>query len=423
MMTAAACLTTSPPFRFEGSFADWRSGLIDLGLPPIVAVGGSRGKTTVVRLLDAIFEASGLRTALWTDAGIEINGRHQAGELGPWSRAIARLAQGTLDVAIQELDWATVHTVGLPSSAFPVVLVTNFCANNEACLGQPETTQNARALDRVKNATHPRGRVVLNGDDFSVGGGPSHPAASILVGASRDTPLLRSHLASGGVAAWVEDGKAVLGSEDAVATLTALDGVDLTSNGAVGFQQQNVLLAAAAAAACGIAVSTIGRALRRFVPPDRRMPGSFNVLPIGEATVVVDRPAPSWFLRTALRAIAHLPHRRLLTVAGHLDAVPPSDLVEVGRLLGRSSGILILHSEADRSSRFALLRRGIAANDVPPGILHVGSERIAVGRALRMLQPNDLAFIVADQPATVLRALERAEHRLGGADHPPFSSR
>ena len=92
-------------------FADWRARLDRERVAPVIAVAGSKGKTSVLRAVESIFRAGGYRFASWTDRGVEIEGEQQRGELGPWSRALTRLAAGGLDIAFQELDWATVPTV------------------------------------------------------------------------------------------------------------------------------------------------------------------------------------------------------------------------------------------------------------------------------------------------------------------------
>jgi hypothetical protein len=138
----------------------------------------------VVRLVNAILRDAGYRTALWTDNGVEINDRRQQGELVPWSRALARLIAGTLDVAIQELDWATVHAVGLPGAVYPIVAVTNLCGNNDSCMTQLETIRAAKSLDRVLAAVRPDGRLILNGEDFAVAAAQRPPAATTLVSLS-----------------------------------------------------------------------------------------------------------------------------------------------------------------------------------------------------------------------------------------------
>jgi len=390
------------------SLSTWKASLQESGTAAVIAIAGSRGKTTVVRLVNAILRDAGYRTALWTDNGVEINDRRQQGELVPWSRALARLTAGTLDVAIQELDWATVHAVGLPGAVYPIVAVTNLCGNNDSCMTQLETIRAAKSLDRVLAAVRPDGRLILNGEDFAVAAAQRPPAATTLVSLSQESPLLRSHLRHGGIAGWLDREQLMIGDVSRGDSVGQTSKLRLTQSGAVGFQVHNALMAASIARACGTPLSAISRGLRRFDPSLRRMPGSFNVVAVGDATVIVDRPAPSWFLRTALRAVAHLGARRLLTIVGRMEAVPEDDLVETGRLLGRNGGAIILHSAEVESRRHTLFRQGLLANDVPPVVVSTVTERQAVNRALAMLRPDDIVLVLADQPAAVIRLLERA---------------
>lgn len=410
MSTALSSVAPVQPALPPRSFAEWRNRLTDQGVPAVIGIAGSRGKTTIIRILDSIFRQAGLRTALWTDQGIEVNGRRQRGELVPWSRAIERLTAGELDIAIQELDWSLVHAVGLPPLSYPIVAITNLCVNNDSCLIQTESLMAGRALPKLRAAARHDGVLVLNGEDFSVGEHPDQfEGAAVLVGLSRDTPLVRNHLRAGGAAVWTEDQRILAGTTTTANQLGSTSDLAFAINGAIGFQVHNALMASAIARACGISEATIAAALSTFEVPATAMPGSFNVLAIDEAVVVVDRPAPSWFLRTALRGIVHLlSGHRLITVAGKLESVPDADLVETGRLLGRAAGVLILHGSSDQPERVALLRQGVAANKVPPLVVHVATERQAIARALTMLRPDELAFVLADQPASVLRALDRA---------------
>ncbi|MBA2521360.1 MAG: hypothetical protein H0V24_17015 [Chloroflexia bacterium] len=402
------------PANLPLSFQEWRSRLDSQHVPAVIGIAGSRGKTTVIRMVEAIFRESALRTAVWTDQGIEVNGRRQRGELVPWSRALERLGDNSLDVAIQELDWSLVHAVGLPPRSYPVVAITNLCVNSDSCMVRTESLLADRALPKLRAAARHDGVIVLNGEDFSVADRTEAIASTpILVGLSKDTPLVRKHLQHGGTAAWTTRQELRLGTVATSGPLGSVVDLPFALHGAIGFQVHNALMAAAIARSCGIPGTTIAAALAKFEMSPAAMPGSFNVLSIGDAIVVVDRPVPSWFLRTPLRGIFHLlPGHRLITIAGKLEAVPDDDLVETGRLLGRAGGALVLHGSTERPERTALLRQGAAANEVPPVVIHVGTERQAISRALRMLRPDDLAYVLADQPAMVLRALERAQLRI-----------
>ncbi|HEX5500305.1 MAG TPA: hypothetical protein VFX03_13795, partial [Thermomicrobiales bacterium] len=242
------------------SFLEWRRRLDAAGMPPVIAIAGSRGKSTVARLLDGIFRGGGLRTALWTDQGIDIEGRRQRGELVPWSKALQRLGDHKLDVAIQELDWDTVHAVGLPPAAYPLAGITNLCVNNDACLIHEETMRAVRALRSIHAAVHPDGMLVLNGDDFGLAGDEEPIAPGrILYGSSRDTPLIRRHLQDGGVAAWEIGGQLSIGDASSAEPVAAVADLRLALGGVASFQVMNALASAALAHACGIPTAAIAR--------------------------------------------------------------------------------------------------------------------------------------------------------------------
>ncbi len=393
------------------SFSAWRSDVVAAQLQPLVLIAGSRGKTTVVRLLDAICQAAGLRTTIWTDRGVEIDGTPQRGELVPWSRAQARLDEGTLDVAIRELGWSSVRAAGMQAASAPIVAVTNVCANREACLIRGEARLAGKMLPELLAAAGPNGLVVLNGEDYAVSGDEvPRDRPQCLVALSRDTPLVRGHVGSGGSAAWVEDGTLFVGDTSEPRAIGQLVELPFALYGAAGFEVHNALTAAAVATAMGIGETHIATALRAFRTSPRSMPGSFNIIDVNGATAIVDRPEPSWFLRSILRAVKDRAVGRVITVAGRLETVPASDLTEVGRLLGRASSALILHSEAEDAGRAASFRQGVALSDVPPPIVHTPSERRAITRALAMARPRDILLVLADKPLPALRALSRATH-------------
>lgn len=409
-MNDAVERSTPRAAAFPPSFGDWRHHQITHGGLPIIAIAGSRGKTTVARMLESMFTDADLRSAIWTDTGVEFSGRRQRGELLPWSQALQNLGNHSLDVAVQELDWATVSAVGLPRSTYPIVVATNLCANSESCMANGEARIARRSLQTLFDAVRDDGALVLNGDDFAVAGQSADlHVPSILVSLNRDSPIVRSHLDRGGHAAWVAKNDLCLGTNDTSKTICPTAGVGVALGGIVGFELHNALTAAAVARLCGLPSTTIANALEKFTARPTTMPGSFNVVDLGGATVIVDRPAPSWFLRFILRAVSHIPHKRLLSVVGRLDQIDDHDLGEVGRLLGRPGGALIMHSSDSHPNRVPAFRHGVALNDVPPVIINTTGERAAMSRALKMLRPDDVLLVLADNPTSVLRTLKRAQ--------------
>lgn len=393
----------------SASFEQWRHEVRKRELLPVIGVTGSRGKTTVVRLLDAILTAAGLRTATRTDVSVDIRGARQRGEIAPWTRALAELKQVTLDVAIEELGWLTIHTMGIERESYPAFAVTNICANRGACLIQGDAQRAIASLPTVFESVHRDGLLVLNGDDFNVAREEfEHERPTLFVGLKRESPTIRGPLARGGLAAWLQDGALSVGTaRDALEIGRAAD-LHFALAGRAGFQLHNALTAGAIARTMGIQPDVIAAALRSFSTADFWMPDSFQVLDIDGISVVVDRPNPSWFLRSVLRSLRDLAPNRIISVVGRLSGIPPSDLPEVGRLIGRNSTLLVSHSEQEEPERSDAFKLGAAQNEVPPVIVHTASEGRALSRALAVARSGDVVFVLADRPALLARTLMRA---------------
>ena len=206
-----------------------------------------------MRALEAIFRAGGYRLATWTDSGVEIESERQRGELGPWSRALTRLAAGGLDVA-QELDWATVPTLSAPGVKYPVVAVANLCGNSEACFLTPKRCKHGERSSSSDRALRPRVAWCSTPTTFTLGGRWFRwdPEGRYLVGISADTPVLRRHMLRGGDASWVENGSIVIREGPRKQRIAELSGLPSTREGTILFAIQNALIATAIARCCGI---------------------------------------------------------------------------------------------------------------------------------------------------------------------------
>lgn len=390
------------------SFRSWRQRVLRQGALPVIGVAGSRGKSTVIRMLDDIFSAAGLRVATWTDAGVEIRGRRQSSELAAWESCLRRLAGNTLDVVIQELDWPTVNAVGLPASAYPVVAVTNICVNNDRCMVQAETRLAVKAYERVRSASRVDGALVLNGDDFAVAGTEvEYDAPATLFALSHDAPLVRVHLTEGGRAGWVENKQLVVGTATASTVVCNQDELPFALGGLASFQIQNALAAVLIAEICGLPPHVSAPVIQRFEIP-ASLPGSFSQVNYDHGIAIVDRPTPSWYLRPILRAMRQRPQGGTIVVCGQLQDIPDDDLSEVGRLIARGADAIVLHSEALAPERITLLRAGIDLAERAMVVVHTKSERTAISRGLTMMRPGDGLLVLADNPAISLRQLSRA---------------
>lgn len=410
--------STLTPFR-QGSFIGWRGHLDREQVPPVVAVAGSRGKTSVLRAAEAIFANANLRTAIRSSGGVEIEGESQRGEISPWARALTRLRSGGLDVAFQEIDWVSVQATATGELTYPVLAVTNLCANNDACLATPDTVLARKSLARIRASLPSTAQLVLNAHDFALADDDGEVAPQhYLVGMTPDAPMLRRHLAKGGNACYIQNHTVMLAENGEPVAVLATSDVPWFRSESVPFCVQNGLMATAIAHACGLGIPQIRAGLAAYMPRAAIMPGSFNVFDAGHATVVVDRPTHPWFLRTSIRGAAGLGDRRQIRVVGPMLAVPTDDLNEVGRLLGRQSGAIIMHGDWPYD-RLGLFKLGVAMNDVPPVLLQAADERRAMIQGLEMLRTDDVLLVLAENPAAAVRLIAGQVRRIEESLHLP----
>ena len=400
--------TTTSSIQSAPNFRSWQLDTFERGLLPVIGIAGGRGKSTVVRLLDAIFQRAHLRTATWTNLGIEIRGKRQRGEISGWSLALSRLADVSIDIAIQELHWSTINAVGLPPSSYPILGVTNLVGSLDAVLSDDQSLAIRRGSHRVADAVHADGVLVVNGDDPALVDA-AHMAESLIAvtSLSRESPTLRRHLENGGAGVWLEEHDIRSGELGTAKSLCNVHAVPASFDATAPFETANVLTAIAVAASVGVDFDTITAAVQEFQISPEILPGSFNVYTRMPYRIVVDSAVPSWHLKPLLRAINPGNKRRQITVIGDLERLPEHDIQEIGRLLGRHAGAIILHSNKD-PRLLDSFRKGIAINDYPPVVIHLPTERRALNRALKTARADDIVLILTDAdsgPAT--RAIQR----------------
>lgn len=398
-------------------FQEWQRETFRSGLLPVIGIAGTTGKSTVLRLLDCIFREAGLRTATWSDLGVEIRGRRQRGELSGWGLALSRLAEGNIDVAIQELHWSTIYAVGLPVASYPILALTNLRGAPEAPWNENTLNMATHSALKIAEAGHPKGTLVLNGDDYSlIEASRKTGSVPVVVAHSKESPALSRQLRAERPSMWTENGAFVASSGIGIRHMMSINDAPLTMRGTAHFQITNVMIAASIAGAVGIPDKTIVAACSGFRADPDMLPGSFNVWDSGAVRAVVSTLLASWQMKQVLKAVNPGSHRRQISVVGDLSALEFNDVVELGRLLGRYHGAIVLHSNQD-DARVDALRHGITANEFPPLIIHLPTERKAINRAFRTARDNDVVLILpTGDPGPSCRATSRfIESDAGGS--------
>lgn len=390
------------------TFRSWQRDTLQAGLLPVVGVSGTRGKSTVLRLVEAMIDATHLRSATWTDLGVQIRGRRQRGELSGWSRALARLSEGSLDTALQELDWNTVNAVGLPSGSYPAMALTGLRELNDHPDRSPSLEKAIKGAQRVVSAVPHNGFIVVNADDYyAVEAVASTDATTLFVARSHHSPNMKEQLANEGQGVWVRDGYIMVGDAHRALRLCPVTDVPITMHGKASFNITNVLMAIAIGRGIGIDMPNILRTIREFRSAWSILPASMNTYENGEYLAAIDQLGPPWVLQPVLRAINPGARRRQVVVIGDLRWIDHEEVYELGRLLGRYHGAIVLHSDQEEA-RVESFRQGLATNPYPPLFIRLPTERRAINRAFKTLHADDVLLILTTgDSAAAHRAVRR----------------
>ena len=267
---------------------------------PIIAVTGTNGKTTTVRMIAHILKLMGRRVGMTSTDGIVIDGRLiKKGDMSGPKSAQMVLQNPTVDTAVFEVARGGILREGLGYDRNDVAVVTNVTGDHLGLGGIDSIGQLANVKGVVVEAVPRSGTAVLNADDrhvYRMGrhcAGPGRPVqhgdgrrARTASTGSTATP------AAGGAAFALEptaEGELIvlrLGPRTMPVLYTHL--IPATFGGRARMNVANALAAAAAAWAAGAHLHDIRQGLRTFSTSFFQAPGRLNLLDVGGVRVVID---------------------------------------------------------------------------------------------------------------------------------------
>jgi cyanophycin synthetase len=261
---------------------------------PIVAVTGTNGKTTTVRMIGHILGQAGLHVGMATTDGVYSGRRliHRADASGPRSAEMV-LDDPTTEAAVLETARGGIVRRGLGYDQADVAVLTNITADHLGMDGIDDLDDLTSIKVLVAEEIRPGGTLVLNADDprtAAIAGRPAVRDRNPVVrffSLSPGNPVIAAHRMSGGITCELRHGQLVE-TRGAQETLL-LDVADLPGSfdGSASFLVANALAAAAACRALGVSVKDVKRALTTFTPPEAN-PGRGNIFQLAGSPVVLD---------------------------------------------------------------------------------------------------------------------------------------
>ncbi len=383
---------------------------------PIVAVAGTNGKTTTVRLIAHLFTCTGKRVGMTNSDGVYIEKRRiDSGDCSGPKSARNVLLHPNVDAAVFETARGGVLREGLAFDRCDVAVVTNLGMGDHLGLSYISTIDDLAVVKRVivQNVA-PHGMAVLNAADPMVAAMAERcPGGIIFFATDVHHPMMATHKALGKRVVYLDNAE-IVAAEGSLEQRFPLSAIPITRNGAIGFQVENAMAAIGAAWAMNMDWNVVRAGLSSFVNDAATAPGRFNLFDYRGATVIADYGHNPDAIIALVAAIDAMPAKRRLVVISGAGDRRDEDIRQQTEILGDAFDEVILYQDQCQRGRadgevLALLQDGLKNAKRAKRIDEIRGEFLATDTALARLQPGDLCLILIDQ---VDEALEHIAKRV-----------
>ncbi len=371
---------------------------------PLVAVAGTNGKTTTVRLITHLLAQKGLRVGMTNTDGVYIdNQRTDTGDCSGPRSARNVLFHPDVDAAVLETARGGVLREGLGFDRCNVAVVTNIGMGDHLGLSYISTVEDLAVVKRVivENVA-PTGYAVLNAADTMVSSmAPSCPGAVIFFALDPTHPIMATHRAQGHRVVY-RDGDDIVAAQGDQEIRLALKDIPLTRNGGIGFQVENTMASVGAVWALSLDWDIVRAGLRTFISDVGTAPGRFNLFDYRGATVIADYGHNPDAINALVKAVESMPAKRRSVVISGAGDRRDIDIRQQTEILGDAFDEVVLYQDQCQRGRadgevLALLRQGLANARRTTVTKEVFGEFLAIDTALATLKEGDLCLILIDQ--------------------------
>jgi len=376
----------------------------ETGRIPLVAVTGTNGKTTTVRLISHLLKANGLRVGMTNTDGVYVDGQCiDTGDCSGPKSARSVLLHPDVDAAVLETARGGVLREGLAFDRCDVAVVTNVGTGDHLGLNYITTVQDLAVLKRVivQNVSS-KGVAVLNAADANVASMAKKCKGAVTFFAQdRHHAVMATHRAQGHAVVYVEEGHLVAAKGDFKHHIP-LSKVPVTLGGAIGFQVENVMASVAAAWALKVEWATIEAGLASFSNDNDNAAGRFNLFHYRGATVIADYGHNPDAMAALVQAVQAMPAtRRSVVISGAGDR-RDQDIRQQTEILGAAFDEVVLFEDQCQRGRkdgevIALLRQGLVGAKRTTQSSEIYGEFLAIDTAMDKLKEGELCLILVDQ--------------------------
>ena len=374
------------------------------GRIPVVAVTGTNGKTTTVRLISHLLAQQGWCVGMTNTDGVYVDGHCiDTGDCSGPKSAKNVLHHPDVDAAVLETARGGILREGLAFDKCDVAVVTNVGSGDHLGLNYITTDDELAVLKRVivQNVAA-KGTAVLNATDPVVAAMAAKCKGAVTFFAlDQYHPVMATHRAQGHAVVYVDKGQ-IVAAKGAQKHYLNLSEIPMTLGGAIGFQVENVMASVAAVWALGLDWETVRAGLASFSSENDNAQGRFNIFNYKGATVIADYGHNPDAMAALVQAVQAMPaSRRSVVISGPGDR-RDEDIRQITQILGDAFDEVVMYEDQCQRGRsdgevMALLREGLASAKKTTQRSEIYGEFLAIDTALAHLQAGELCLVLVDQ--------------------------
>ncbi len=378
---------------------------------PIVAVTGTNGKTTTVRMISHIMKTAGRRVGMTTTDGIYIDGTQiLAGDMSGPTSAKMVLKNPTINYAVLETARGGILRSGLGFDRCDIAVVTNVTSDHLGQHGIDTISDLAKVKAVVPQSVFRDGKSVLNADNEWTVEMSRYARGEILYfSMQEENPVIREHLRNKGravVLRQVAAGDMITIIENRRETsLLLASQIPATFDGRLRVNVANALAAVTAALADDVQLEYIRQAMRTFTSSFYQTPGRFNLLEFQGRRIIMDYCHNIGGLESMADFVKRMEPARAIAVISMPGDRLDDDIAAFGRLSAQTFDELVIREDTNtrgRPSGEIAARLKSAAMDAglaDEAVTIVLEEMDAVKAAVERSDRDDLVVLMIDKPA------------------------
>lgn len=385
---------------------------------PVVAVTGTNGKTTLVRMIAYFAKRAGRSVGFACTDGIYIQHQqiHKGDCSGPVSASVV-LRDPIVDFAVLECARGGILRSGLGFDHCSISIVTNV---SEDHLGQDDihTLEDmARVKSVVPRSTLESGHAILNADDDLVYAMKEDLTCNIaLFSLNPANERMKQHCNSGGLVAYIEDDTIFVQRGNQKDKVADISDIPIAFSGFATGMVINLLPAVLAGVISNFPIADIRTWLTSFEPSVENTPGRMNLFTFENFKVLIDYAHNEDAFIKLGEFFKHIKCQKKVGIIAATGDRRPNDIRKIGYYAGEIFDEIIIRHDRDNRGRTPeeltqLLKEGIGQSKNHSKVTVIPNEFDAIQSAMENAEPDTFIMYFPDEILKAVNFVKQAEER------------